>query len=86
MSAKKKLPPFKKHILIPLGLSVFIVVAGIVMTLTDQAGIGRERATRIGQEFVHVNSSNYTITGPGVIGLGLVLTILLSWMWIKLKK
>lgn len=57
--------PFKKHFWVPFSLALVILVAGIIMTLTNQTDLARYSGRGTG--------SNYTLTGPGVICLGTLL-------------
>ncbi len=72
MSRRKKYiyTPFKKHFWIPFGLSLLIIVAGVIMLLTDQQEIGTIHRTRNRSQTIYV-------TGPSTIALGTGLCIVL---------
>lgn len=68
---KKEYRPFKKHFWIPFSLVLLILVAGIIMTLTNQVDIGKARGRS--------SSNDFVLTGPGVIILGSVLSIFMLY-------
>jgi Trk-type K+ transport system membrane component len=76
---KENYTVFKKHYLIPMVTCIFIILAGIVMTVLDHSAYGIDDDRR------HI-----TITGPQTIGLGtglLVLVLLYTrWLYKDHKK
>lgn len=62
---KNKNKPIKKYFWIPFSLSLVILLVGIVMTITKQTDLAKFGGKH--------SYTNYTLTGPGVIALGITL-------------
>ena len=69
---KKEYTPFKKHFYIPFSLALVIILAGIIMTLTNQSDTGYW-AGRGGHRH------GFILTGPDTIILGVVVAAILLW-------
>lgn len=69
---KKEYKPFKKHFWIPFSLVLLILVTGIIMTATNQTDLAK-----FGGRGSHTH--NFTLTGPGVIFLGILLTVFMLY-------
>ncbi len=70
---RQKYKPFKAHFMIPFILSLTIIIAGIIMTLTDQTDLGYFKGRgSIRQDFV--------VTGPSVIIFGALLATILLYL------
>ncbi|MBL7933160.1 MAG: hypothetical protein JNL60_14740 [Bacteroidia bacterium] len=83
---KKKNPAFKKHILIPLGLCLLIVMVGIYMTISDTVSYGRGKEYRYGQDKRNAVNISLPITGPQAIAVGLIMASVVTYIWWPLKK
>jgi uncharacterized membrane protein len=70
--------PFKAHFRIPFILSLLIVIAGIIMTLTNQTDLGYFKGRGSGRE-------DFILTGPATIFFGLILATTLLYIKKYLK-
>ncbi len=72
---KIKYTQFKKHYFIPMILSVVIILIGIYMTFTNTVSGNPSGMHLTARGYKNIGGG--TITGPGAIGLGVVVFIIL---------
>lgn len=69
---KRDYRPFRKHFFIPFSLSIVIIIIGVLMTLTNKTDLGYFEG-RLS------NRQDFVLTGPSVIGLGVLVALALLY-------
>ena len=69
---KRKYQTFKKHFWIPFGFALLIILIGIIMTVASQTDEGAYSGRGSG-------THHFELTGPGVIGLGVIVAVVLLY-------